>query len=381
LSKFWWGLAVGWAARHVFGDGRRARTVAKPAEPSLARPRVMWRNVTFLTTWEVRCGIACYSRYLTDALKGVKPDARYDVVQISAEPKVEASLLHWQFEPGISPKSFRSILASGTIITMHGVSPAVILSDLDAMVDAYIVHNEPQLELLSARTKKPVYLIPHGAYLFSPIPKDEARRRLNLPKDGWMIYAHGVGEGKHFDDIVRVLPKLREEAFLLALASPPEKKAAQVAVDRNVAQAVRLARKLGVLNRVRIVKKWVDEDAINLYASAADAFVFNYKTPPELIVSASGAVKRVIVAGKPVVCTHPSEDARLADLKPEIHCLSYRFGDLDGMLDCFRRLMEDRGRAEWLGLNCRLLAFRDSWLNVARRHVEVYNDVWARVVS
>jgi len=337
--------------------------------------------VTMLTTWEERCGIAIYSKNLMSALKEVRL-AEYDVSPISrmAKPKVETSLLHWQFEYGIAPfdipGAFIEVFSIGTIVTMHSVSPLLPLTNVDPIVDAYIVHNEPQFNVLKAITRKDIYLIPHGAVLFNPIQQEQARDVLGLPVHKKIVYMHGIGEGKHYNEIIKILPKLGKDVIVICLASDPEKDRAKKAVRSNIESALKEAKRLDVEDRVLFIGKWVSEEEINLYASACDLFLFNYKTPPEVVVSASGAVKRVIVAGKPIVCTRG--DPRLWELEEGVHCLRYNQGDLDGMLSCIQTTLRDSEMAKWLGQNCRILAFKHSWVNVATRHVEVYDEVWLK---
>jgi len=48
------------------------------------------------------------------------------------------------------------------------------------------------------------------------------------------------------------------------------------------------------------------------------------------------------------------------------------------MLSCIQTILRDSEMANWLGQNCRILAFKHSWVNVAARHVEVYDEVWLK---
>jgi len=375
------GALVGVPAGVLLSRARQARVATtKPKEPSKQRPAIGWRRVTMLTTWEEKCGIAVYSKNLINALREVRP-AEYGVERISrtTRPRVEAQLLHWQFEYGIAPfdvpGAFDDVLAITTLVTMHTVGPLLPLASVDAIADAYIVHNEPQFEVLRERTRKPIYLVPHGAVVFDPIDREKAREGLGLPKRKRVIYMHGIGEGKHYDDVVKILPKL-EDVILVCLASVSERERTKTIVKLNVDRVRRIAKRRGVEERVLFVGRWVSEEEINLYASACDILLFNYKTPPEMVVSASGAVNRVISVGRPIVCSRG--DPRLWELEEGVHCLQYDQDDLEGMFSCIETVLHDREVAEWLGQNCRMLAFKHSWRNVAVRYLEVYDELWVK---
>jgi len=367
---------------YLLSRAQQARLATiKPREPSKQKPAITWKRVTFLTTWEERCGIAVYSKNLLNALREVRP-AECEVVRISrtTKPEVEAQLLHWQFEYGIAPfdipKAFDNVMAITTVVTMHGVSPVLPLVNVDVVADAYFVHNKPQFEVLKGATQKPIYLVPHGAVVFNPIDREKARSKLGLPARKKIIYIHGIGEGKHYDDVIEILPKLGKDVVVVCLASSIEKRLAEATVKSNIDRARKIAKREGVEEQVLFVGRWISEEEINLYVSACDALLFNYKTPPELIVSASGAVKRVISAGKPIVCSRG--DPRLWDLDEDVHCIRYDQGDLGGMLSCLGTVLSDTELAEWLGQNCRILAFKLSWRNVAVRHLEIYDELWVK---
>jgi len=357
-----------------------AGVTREPETPEVRRPRSLWREVTFVSTWEERCGIALYTEYLISGLREIR-GANYRVIRPNelGRNSKPLKLLHIQFEYGIGPpkEALRASPASVALTTMHNVTPLLGLP-MDGYVDAYIVHTQAQLDALGRLTRKPIYKIPHGSKVFDPAPKDLARHMLGLPAKRRIIYMHGIGERKHYEDAIKVLRDL-PDTLLVILASKPVKALSARMVERNITNARKLAKGLGVEDRVIIKGEWVEEHVIDLYASATDLFLFNYRTPTTISISASGALHRIISAGRPVVCTW--DDSRMYELRDGTHCLKYRAGDLDGMRACILRLFEDRELAEWVGSNCRAYAYETSWANVAIQHVRVYDELWDKAVS
>ena len=235
---------------------------------------------------------------------------------------------------------------------------------LDRYYDAHIVHNYLAKKYLSAYTNKPIYVIPHGSLLFDPLPRDKAREMLSLPKNRKIVFSFGfMAESKGFEEIAEVARRMKDTLFIISGAIH----------DLLVEHGLQLSEKLRKIkpDNVIVLGKYLSEEEINRYASASDVLLFNYKTP-SFVSSASGAMHRVIAAGKPVVCTY---DNRLIELEDGVHALKYRQGDVEAMINCLNLVFEDRGLASTLGENARRLAEKTSWRKVAKMHFDVYGKI------
>jgi len=355
--------------------------IVKPREPiELAKSFPQWKGVTFVSTWEERCGIALYTKYLIAELIEVQPLREYSVIPVSKLENMrkdaailQADILHIQHEYGIAPEpsTLHNIVAPVRIATIHNIS-LLFGIDLDPYVDAYIVHNQAQFKLLRIFTEKPIYVIPHGSKIGVLYPRDYAREKLGLPKDKEMIYMHGMGEGKNYLDLIRLLKDI-SDVILVCLVSVPDRTFAQSLITKEISMLKKEIKALQVEDRVVFINRWVSEEEIDLLASATDVFVFNYKTPAYLAVSASGAIHRILFAGKPIICTI---EARTYDLKHGVNALKYEAGDLYALEAAIVSVLSDKDLFSWLGSNARLYAYETSWRNVAIEHIKVYNALW-----
>jgi len=338
--------------------------------PVKAKVRVPPTHIAYVSTVRERCGVATYTRFLSREVGKffpVKIHRRLDSVPQDA-------LIHLQHEFGLFPDRAdivgRQLESSYSCITWHTVmrEPVGVMlrqyHEADRNYDAHIVHNDLAKKYLSAYTRRPIYVIPHGSLLWEPTPKETAREILGLPSDKKIVFCFGfAAETKGFEEVARAASKLKNALFIISAAIHD-------LLREHGLRVVERVKAVGSEN-VKVLGRYLSEGEINLYASAADVLLFNYKTP-RFVSSASGALHRVLAAGKPIVCTF---DNRMIDLEDGVHALKYRQGDVEGMIHCLNLVFEDRDLAERLGENARKLAERTSWRNVAKMHIKVYNEI------
>ena len=326
--------------------------------------------ITYVSSVKERCGIATYTRFLSSEMEKLFP-VKVIRHMYQAEPDAMIHLMH---EFGIFPyvdelvgERFKS---NYKIVTWHTVVREPVgemlrhYHTLDRYYDAHIVHNYLAKKYLSAYTNKPIYVIPHGSLLFNPLPRDKAREMLSLPKNRKIVFSFGfMAESKGFEEIAEVARKMKDTLFIISGAIH----------DLLVEHGLQLSEKLRKIkpDNLIVLGKYLSEEEINRYASASDVLLFNYKTP-SFVSSASGAMHRVIAAGKPVVCTY---DNRLIELEDGVHALKYRQGDVEAMINCLNLVFEDRELASTLGENARRLAEKTSWRKVAKMHFDVYGKI------
>jgi len=345
--------------------------VPRPPKPIPAKKKNLPTHVALLTSpLERKCGIATYSKFLFEELNKLYP---VKVAKHLGEIEPSA-LIHLQHEFGVFPyvdELFSQRFENNyKVVTWHTVirEPAGEMlrhyHTLDQQYDAHIVHNYLAKKYLSAYTNKPIYVIPHGSFLFNPLSTKKAREKLSLPKNKKVVFTFGfAAESKGLDEIAFAAEKMKNTLFIISGAIH------DFLIEHGLQIVSRLKKK--GLNNLIILGKYLSEEEINYYASAADVLLFNYKTPT-FVSSASGALHRVLASGKPIVCTF---DNRLIELEDGVHALKYKQGDVEGMVNCLNLVFEDKELASTLGRNARRLAERTSWHKVAKMHLEVYGKV------
>jgi len=326
--------------------------------------------VAYISSINEKCGIATYTRFLVNEVKKLFPVKVFRRLN-QVEPN---ALIHLQHEFGIFPhlenvvdERFKDHYKICTWHTVVRVPVGMMLKhyhEVDLNYDAHIVHNDLAKKYLSAYTRKPIYVIPHGSLIWEPTPKELARKALGLPLDKKIVFLFGfAAETKGFEEVAKASSKLKDTLFIISGAIHDLLK------EHGHAVATRI--KSLKSENVILLEKYLSEGEINLYASAADCLLFNYKTP-QFVSSASGALHRVLAAGKPIVCTF---DNRLIELEDGVHALKYRQNDIDGMIHCLNLIFEDKDLAERIGKNARRLAEKTSWEKIARLHIKVYNEI------
>src|SRR3990167_1812484 len=109
---------------------------------------------------------------------------------------------------------------------------------------------------------------------------------------------------------------------------------------------------------VTFINRFLVENEVNLYAQASDILLFDYAAKDHF--SVSGAMHRIIGAGKPVIC---SDVKHFSDVEHGYDCL--KFKDQKGLEKCIISAFENSEQLSLAALEC---ANRTSWKNVAKRH-------------
>ena len=148
----------------------------------------------------------------------------------------------------------------------------------------FIVQSEEEQErLLTLMPRARVAIVPHPVYdMFSDqrIPKDEARRRLGLPLSVPVLLFFGVvREYKGLKDLLTEIPevqaRLGKVVLLIAGEFWEDKRSYLEVVER-----------LGISDSVVIEDRYIPNEEVGLYFSAADVLVAPYRR-----VTGSGAIQ------------------------------------------------------------------------------------------
>lgn len=117
--------------------------------------------------------------------------------------------------------------------------------------------------------------------------RHEARRRLDLPDHERILLFFGlVRRYKGVDVLIEALGRMQSEAMVVVAGEWYE--------DRESSEA--MIRDLGLEDRIRLVDRYIPDEEVGAYFSAADAVVQPYRTATQ-----SGVVQTAFHFGRPVV--------------------------------------------------------------------------------
>jgi glycosyltransferase involved in cell wall biosynthesis len=313
----------------------------------------------WVSSWNTKCGIATYSRFLTEQLPPSEVDltlfaSRRDTPLAPDAPNVvrcwddynvhhlddlEAALLAAGLDAVVLQFNFGffRLPALGrllerlhqrgvrTLVTFHSTrdvdkpdfkaSLREIRREL-SLADRLLVHSLTDLNFLCALgLHANATLFPHGMHHRPEVPLAEARAALGLPVKGRLLATYGfLLPHKGSEQLLEALPALARRfpdlKLLMVNALYPVGESEQL--ERRCAE---LVRQLGLEDRVvRIHDFLSDEEALRLL-ECADAVLFPYQHTGE---SASGAVRFGLAANRPVAVT-PLDI--FSDVAPVVHRL------------------------------------------------------------
>ena len=317
------------------------RVTTRLREPErLKPPRV---KLGWVTPWNSRCGIACYSRYLLQSLPPHRYDvtvfgSQHDVLECEDEPNVvrcwndhrdadlgelKREILSRRLDAVVLQFNFgffetRTLADLLTDLHGHGVRTLVTLhatADVDkpdfqaslsdgadglARADRLLVHSVVDRNRLKAKGMvENVAILPHG--VLCPAPKDPGQIRQQLGLAGLRVIAtYGfLLPGKGIPELLEAFPEILkaypDAALLLvnALYPDPVSKATQSHCQERIGS-------LGLGGRVAMIDDFLDDgQSLSLLASA-DLVVFPYQRSGE---SSSAAVRLGLASNRPVACT------------------------------------------------------------------------------
>lgn len=169
----------------------------------------------------------------------------------------------------------------------------------------FIVQSEEELKRLAVLLPSTqVAIVPHPVYdMFAAerIPKEEARRRLGLPLGVPVLLFFGiVREYKGLQDILAALPEIREHLGRVILVV-----AGEFWEDKR--PYLEMIERLEISDLVIIEDRYIPNEEVGLYFSAADVLVAPYRR-----VTGSGAAQMAQGFGMPVIGTASKGFERMA---------------------------------------------------------------------
>ncbi len=165
-------------------------------------------------------------------------------------------------------------------------------------VDYFIIQSREDFAKLKEIVSrfKAIRYNPHPIYdvfIFQDLPKDEARRILDLPAKAKVILFFGyVRKYKGLMYLIRAIPKILEKMPNVQLLIVGE-------FWEDKEKYVKEIKRLGIGNNVSIIDKYVPNEEVGLYFSAADVVVLPY-----ISATQSGVVQIAYAFNKPVITTN-----------------------------------------------------------------------------
>lgn len=182
-------------------------------------------KIGFLSSWQIRCGIATYTKHHHDALVNLGHTVIvYDYALNNKEllEKIQQDALdifHVQYARGFFPyqpvSQFIDFLKQikkleiKIVVTMHSEEPST--TDITQIADHCIYHKEP---IYSDRfNRRNIHVIPHGVPIYTPhIPREQLREKYGFASHEKILTTFGflVSWKKHAKILNLLVPLLKQ---------------------------------------------------------------------------------------------------------------------------------------------------------------------------
>tara|TARA_B100001287_G_scaffold133941_1_gene112757 strand:+ start:247 stop:2775 length:2529 start_codon:yes stop_codon:yes gene_type:complete len=375
------------------------------------------KKVGFVATFDTTCGIATYTLMLAKELqkKGIEVVVFSEIEDMEmskpGEPLVHEGVNHYRCWDRSSRvvKPFLDCLISENVdmlhfqhewqlfkhtalieavrempmkkvCTYHTPTPeslGSLMAVTDVVLDAHITHWPETSQLLPMCTRHGMLgglqTIKHGVLEHdAPSVENPKMDWFGIPKKVPMFFTFGFASGsKGLDYFVDAAIKASETPgcpyFEVVISMSPHP-----AWSSDEYRAM-VHEKASACDFITVVDGFMSEEEIDRHASACDYLVFSYRWP-QTVYSASGAVRRALGHGKPVLV---SDEGRLRDLAGGIH--GWKFGQYD--IDSFAKSIVDAVHSfgtekyQTFEANVKELCQKDSWTNTAKQHIDLYAKI------
>ena len=327
-------------------------------------------KIAMITPWNVRCGIATYSRDLIESLAeldneiyvvrfprfGMKNEA---IIENLANriPVDEIDVIHMQHEYGLTQNFDESLyrglmgLNKPIVTTAHTIGDYKKDSMIYSSSDEVIVHNKFCKRIFGYKST----IIPHGCKSINPISRDEAKERLGIdPRVKVVGYCGFISESKGLETLISAMAGVKNGGLMIGggwFTGP------------DTSYIMRLKQKsLEVLgDRCKWVG-YVDDNDLNKFYSAQDVFVY-----PSRYATESGALLMALSHGKAIIA---SNIAPFKEKQVEGALITYT--SIKNLRNKIMRLFREDEEREILENGAKRYAEKYSWNNVAEKHVALY---------
>ena len=330
-------------------------------------------RVAMVSPHAVRCGIASYTRDLSQALaeKGVEvliirlPRFGRKTAQLLQQvvtniPVQDVDLIHVQHEYGLYDHlegGFYGELKSlgkPIVTTMHAIGSLMIDQVIATASDKVIVHNK----FCKKRFRFKSEVIPHGCKSSETMPKKEAMMRLEIDERIPLVgYCAFISEYKGLETLIEAMSKIPEAALMIGggwHAGPG---------TQYIAKINELSQKL-LPHRCKWIG-FVPDDELAMAYGAMDIVVY-----PSVYATESGALLMALSHGKAVIANRigPFKE------KEKLGALT-TFSGVNSLVKKIRLLLRDEELRTSLEKGARAYAEANAWSKVAEQHLNLYEEV------
>ncbi len=309
------------------------------------------KQVMFVSSWNINCGIAIYTKDLVNAISEIKPDL-CGVHPLIDKSTVTGDLVHLQNELGIMPEPPKVDRNSKVIITWHTIpinmSSVISVYESKLNVVAHIVASEDAAKPIRSCSNKDVYVINIGSTQIPPIDKQHAKQLLNITVSKPIGFIFGFrGANKKYHELINAAKNTGIHLIISGAKNDNDKSQGKVVATSG---------------DITYLGRYLSELEVSLYALASDILLFNYLEQKHY--SSSAAMHRIIGAGRPVIC---SDIKHFIELTNEN---ALKFSSPEELEDCIRKAIgTDNAKLSKGALDYATLT---SWPIVAKKHMDIY---------
>ncbi len=242
---------------------------------------------------------------------------------------------------------------------------------LHLLSDVVIVHKELMKRILVQQygfDKRKIKVIPHGVTEVKPLK--DAKLRLGLSGDV-IVFTGFIIPGKGVEILVETFSRLKEKhhdaTLIIAGGYHPRLK---IENPWYIGSIERALRRSGVEKEIIFMNKFVPDNELNLYLSAADIIVLPYTD--DSVIGASGALGRCALLGKPIIAT--SIPRFLEDLEDGLNAMLVKPGDVEALTETLERLLDDPSLRRRVAGALRDWASKRGWRKVALQTLKLYKE-------
>ena len=354
----------------------------------------------------IECGIATYTKYLTDSLLRLEGNEIYIVSQFGGKGegvypafhsddadladkvfkmmvKFTPDIVHIQHEFGLFgpsqgvnciPLVYRIKLAGVPVVmTLHSVyegfsrEKKIVTEALMRACDAVIVHEEYQKETILGEVGAfdNIRVIPHGAREVEPVP--DAKRRIGIDENMKAILLCGYFRPtKGMDRIVRIFPKIAEKVENAVLVIAGKMRSTEYREYRD--EFFHMVDTSPVRDRIFVLRGQFPQKIFDTIMSSGDVVPMPY-----LEGSQSGVLAHCLAFGRPVVVSPNVRSLRKT--VTEVKC-GMVAGDDDEFASHITRILKDDEFGAELSNNAReYVRTVVSWRLIAKRTMDVYRSL------
>ena len=271
------------------------------------------------------------------------------------------------------------LLAFRVVVTAHDVesfkaelSVKGLIRRTYSMVNMVIAHNRTSAQEVSLKLgveADRIRVVPHGSYVDfveSLIPRDKAMRSIGISgKDEQVILFFGqIKEVKGLDILIKAFASIATDFPRARLVI-----AGRVWKD-DFSKYHSLIQKNGIADRVKLHIRYIADEEVSTFYSAADVVVLPYRR-----IYQSGVLLMAMSYGVPVLTS--DLDAMREIVTDGVNGYLFKSEDSDDLAKSLRRTLSDANSRNSIARNA-LLKMNDefNWLSIGKRLADVYRAIF-----